>query len=227
MSHLPEDAVLHVADTCSQNSVLALVGKFPLLPEIRRAAQGSSCRVKLATEWGFLFEMPALLAIIDPTLVEPENWDTLCEVFHDAGPENVKFLLTGLSPHRRTLPFGNVVPMPAALNAASLRIVMRKLRHRSPVIAQCTPHYPGIIAQMPREFTVSDFLWKFGEKHKELAFLALEIYSAVSPNEERTVSRLMAAQLYDFPDLVERFDMELPIYLAPDGEWGARWRRKK
>ncbi len=224
--HLPKDAVFQDADTCSQNSVLALVGKSPLLPEIHQAAKGSGCRVKIAESWSFLFEMPALLAIIDPTLVEPNNWDTVCEVFQDAGPENVKFLLTGLSPHSQTLPIHNVVSMPFALNAASLQSIMRSLRDRPPVIAACAPHYPGIIAKMPREFTVSEFLWKFAEEHRELAYNALEAYSH-SPNEERTVSRLMAGQLYDFPTLVERVSSELPIHLAPDGEWAARWRKKK
>lgn len=85
---LPEDMEIHTADTCSENSILTLVGKTPLLQDIHRAAQGSGCRVKIIDASPSLFLMPALLAVIDPTLVEADDWDKVCEVFQDAGPEN-------------------------------------------------------------------------------------------------------------------------------------------
>lgn len=88
---------------------------------IYQAASSGVARVLEVWDYTNILAIGCDLAIVDPTLLDEEEWNTLCEVYESYVDVGFKMLLVKPSSYKSTMPARNVTRAPAELTVEYLR----------------------------------------------------------------------------------------------------------
>lgn len=99
--------------------VILLVGD-DVRPTVYGAAHGVA-RTLEAWHYTNIIAVGCDLAIVDPTLLDEEAWDTLCDTYSSYVDVDFKMLLVKSSPHKPEMPRRNLVNAPAEITSEFLR----------------------------------------------------------------------------------------------------------
>lgn len=91
------------------NTVLLLQSPGQLQSRVVKAATGAGLGVCFADSPMDLVSVPACLVVVDPTLVDANEWEAICDYYSESGDSETQFLLTAQSPHDSELPPANLV----------------------------------------------------------------------------------------------------------------------
>ena len=106
-------------------SVMTLVSD-DIKPMTYEAASGGTARILEAWDYTNILAIGCDLAVIDPTLLDEEEWNTLCEVYGSYVDVEFKMLLVKPSPYKSTMPARNVTHAPAELTVECLHQQMSR-----------------------------------------------------------------------------------------------------